>query len=158
MDDGNMLIAAMGTWTAVFCDLENGKIPNSLIIFMAAASLLRGVRGPLAILLVCLVLWPLFRLRLAGAGDIKLMAVLAGLLGLVPAGRVGVAALFIGGLLGLALLMTEGGCAQFLKLGRFARLCLMTRTAGHYDKTGARQLPMSLPIFMGVLLVTGGVI
>lgn len=81
-------------------DLKTGKIPNCLILLGAAAFGIAGfIRGPslgygaweiclglalflLRIILTAGILFPLFLFRMMGAGDIKVMAVITGYMGL----------------------------------------------------------------------------
>lgn len=73
---GILLLAAM------ICDLFRRKIPNIIIVLGFSYSLWRhGFGAILPMLVVYILFFPLFYFRVLGAGDIKLMGMLAGILG-----------------------------------------------------------------------------
>jgi Flp pilus assembly protein protease CpaA len=72
---------------AAFTDAGTNRIPNALIFFgCGAGALVSGPVFPLRFLPALFLLFPLYRLRLLGAGDIKLLAVTSGFF--PPAGSV----------------------------------------------------------------------
>lgn len=82
------------------CDLRKGKVPNGLILLGVAAFAISGfIRGPspgygvwevfagtafflIRTVFAAAVFFPLFLFRMMGAGDIKVMAVIAGSMGM----------------------------------------------------------------------------
>ena len=68
------LVIAAAAWT----DVRSRRIPNLLLLYAAfPGGFLLGPVFPLRLILCTLLLYPLFRLRLTGAGDVKLLAVAA---------------------------------------------------------------------------------
>ncbi len=68
------LMMAAAAWT----DVRSRRIPNLLLLFAAfPGGFLAGPVFPLRLVLCTLLLYPLFRMRLFGAGDVKLLAVTA---------------------------------------------------------------------------------
>lgn len=68
------LVTAAAAWTDVRCR----RIPNHLLLYAAfPGGLILGPVFPARLILCTLFLYPLFRLRLTGAGDVKFLAVAA---------------------------------------------------------------------------------
>ena len=104
-------------------DIRNRKIPNGWLIFWVLlwAVLLIPLSGqpPQAILRflgrtagTLLLLFPLFRFRLAGAGDLKTAALLAGMIGPFRAGRAFLFGLVPAALMAAVLLLKPGLAAE----------------------------------------------
>ena len=76
-----MIVAFSGA--AAVCDWRSSKIPNWLLICGFITGLLwdRDIAYVLRFLGPVLALYPLYRLRMIGAGDVKLLGVYAGLIG-----------------------------------------------------------------------------
>ena len=175
MNNGSFFILIAGSLAAVFFDLENRKIPQQLIIFMwitgisqaifyeivgrwntaepggsayvSLTSALAGMALPL------IILWPLFKLRLVGAGDIKLLSALGGAAGLEAVFYIGTASLFFGGGISLAIMLADDSFGRaFGCLGEFTGSCLKQKKAFHYEKNRKNSLHYSVPLFMGVIL------
>jgi prepilin peptidase CpaA len=99
------------------CDLRRRRIPNVLVLALAAGGLLfsaaltpggvaRGAGG----LALGLAIWlPFYALRLLGAGDVKLFAAASAWLGPSGAAEGALAAALVGGALSLAWLIREQG-------------------------------------------------
>lgn len=84
-----LLLLLAGT-AAAFSDLQTGKIPNSLILAALTAGFFwqtvrAGLMGPVWFVtgagIPVLLLWILYSFRMIGAGDVKLLAAMGGLLG-----------------------------------------------------------------------------
>ena len=87
---------------SALCDFRKGRVPNVLILFGTAAFGIAGfIRGPspgdgsgavftvIALFFIrtfftVIIFFPLFLFRMMGAGDIKVMAVIAGYMGTLP--------------------------------------------------------------------------
>ena len=85
---------------SALCDFRKGRVPNVLILFGTAAFGIAGfIRGPspgdgsgavFTVIALCfirtfftvIIFFPLFLFRMMGAGDIKVMAVIAGYMGM----------------------------------------------------------------------------
>lgn len=64
---------------AAFTDAGTRRVPNILILFgCGAGALVSGPVFPLRFLPVIFLLYPFYKMRLLGAGDVKLLAVTAG--------------------------------------------------------------------------------
>lgn len=63
---------------ATFSDLKSRRIPNLLILIaILPGGFFLGQSFLLRLWFICLLCYPLFRLHLVGAGDVKLLAVIA---------------------------------------------------------------------------------
>ncbi len=140
---GLVLTALLASWS----DWRELRIPNALLVLSAlyailmlsllGTGLLRGLGFSLTGAVLCgLVLWPAYRLRQVGAGDVKLAMVFGIYLG--PLG--GILALLngalVGGMWALWLSWRQGGMLKLL-----GNLKLMARTA---YVTGFRELGWDL--------------
>lgn len=127
--------------TAVFTDWKGGKIPNLLIITGSIAGICMAeqpFQGILRILSVIIVFFPFYLVRALGAGDIKCIAMTS--LYLTP------------GQLLRAILYT------FLIAALMSVFKIIQVRSRRKEKVPLRCLTIHLafPIFMGVLLSTGG--
>ncbi len=142
-----ILLAFFGSLTAACCDIEGRRIPNGLIVLMwvAGAALATGggkmpaedaaqkiAAAAAGAALPVFALMPLWRLRAMGAGDIKLLSGLGGLLGVRTVAWVFAAAVFCAGLIGAGLILEEG-----------------------FPKAGRAGIHFAVPVFMGVVLTAG---
>lgn len=125
--------------------------------------LLYGYRGILTFLsgglLPILLLYPLFYFRMLGAGDVKLLSVLGGLLGvrgILP----GLAWSFLwGGILSGAFLISCGNARERMAyLGQYLRDYLKTGEKKPYCRRGSRpeNIHFTVPILLGMLMYAGG--
>ncbi|MDD5949328.1 MAG: A24 family peptidase [Lachnospiraceae bacterium] len=143
---------------ACFWDDRHGRIPNRLIVLMTvvgmgwSAFLQVSFRTALmGMLLPFLALFPLFLMRVLGAGDIKLLSAAGVYLG-HQSWRLVVISLFLGGMAGLILLLRRG---LFWKRIREGLIYLMTLFRGkelvpyHYgiDSREAITIPFSWCVF-----------
>lgn len=137
------LLAFFGALIAAIWDIETRRVPNGLIFLMwGGAALLCAISGSeltaaesaVGAALPVAGLWPLFHLRLMGAGDVKLLSGIGGLIGAGGVTRCFAAAVFCAGLISFFLILCRGIAA-------------------------ARHEPIhfAVPVLMGVMLVTGGV-
>lgn len=119
------------TGTAALLDLRTQRIPNTVILCGWSAGLglwlgMRGYRGSLywlsGVFGTMLPAMALYLLRGLGAGDVKLMAAAGGILGLRRGLWLSVAALFMGGILGLAAVYRGGeGLACIRRMAGYVR-------------------------------------
>lgn len=150
---------------AVYFDLRYGKIPNALIIVGIIFAVIKIIlnyndRG---ILLDCIlgfifpitVLFILFRIRVLGAGDVKLIAVIGFTLGLAAIQRIMIYSFYIAGIYSIVILIIYKDAYQRLKrLFRYFSNCVKT---GHissysiYNSVSAKQLYYSIAILGGLI-------
>ena len=163
-----MILLAVCAAGAV-CDLKNGKIPNRILItgwIAEGIAVWIGDMDPLKIagLLHFLFLTagglimfcPLFFLRICGAGDVKLAALIVGSCGIAVGVRILAAGLIPAGLWSLAVMMRQGLLARRMRclydyLKMTAALGEVTAYPGGGDKSG--EIRLAPFILVGVLTV-----
>lgn len=128
----------------IYTDTKSYSVKNSVILFFAAAGLIvncveLGVTGLvnwlMGISLPILVLFVLFILRMLGAGDIKLIGVIGGLLGLDFLMKSSVYMLIVAGVMALMKMLIERNLIIRLKhFFNFIRNIIINRQIGIYDQ------------------------
>ena len=160
----------MGVLTlAVLFDISTAKIPNMITLFGMAAGLLlsllpgSGISFLSAIggMALPLVLFPLFRLRMIGAGDIKLMMAVGALIGVEKMPHYALAALIAAGVLSLMLISDGAGEGRLSYLTAYF-------AEGRYRQSGRQRryiqgretaaLHGSVPLYMAGVLVVAGLV
>lgn len=155
----SLLVLSALVLTAVVCDLRSRRIPNALVasgialglLFSAAAptgdGLAPGIGGALLGGLAGLaLLMPLYVLRVLGAGDVKLLAMVGAWLGAPAVARTALWTLLCGGVLALAWAAATGVLPRVVaNLRGAARLGLQGGAA--MATTG--RLPYALAIASG---------
>lgn len=145
-------------WKFLFClpfclaangvDFRKRKIPNRLILLLlGSGAVLRlcleggsGLAGWACGLLPAFVLLPFFALRMLGAGDIKLLAALGGVLGARAACVLLAASFLVSGTLGVGILVVKKSFRRrFEALGQYLRACFLTRSVLPYDQNAAEE-------------------
>ena len=153
--------------SAVFTDLAGGRIPNPLIAAGSMIALIRVLAvGGSAAEMLCgaiipiLLLFPLFCLRMFGAGDLKLLAMAGGFFGVRGSLRCLFWSLIFGGLLGLVQIVD-------LKNGRERLICLIRylQCAFEGDYTQVQpyltyvpddgRICFSVPVLLAVVFLMG---
>lgn len=143
-----MLLALLVCLVANWFDFRTMKIPNRLVLCAAiAGGLLQGVCfGVPGIgqwflgLLPALILLPFFGLHMIGAGDIKLLSALGGILGMRMGAFLLVLSFLTSGIFGILVLIKRGVfLARFRVLGRYLKACFMTRTILPYGEQSAQE-------------------
>lgn len=154
---------------AMLLDLKTRKIDNRYLIAGWAAggiiALLQPFSGGLlrylgGALLPVLLLYILFYYRMMGAGDIKLLSVLGGMLGIRSSIFLLICSFLAGGILAAVVLTVTGAWARRFRF--FVRYVKNYRATGirvPYRPKASRRayLHFSLPVFAAVLLWKGGV-
>ena len=158
------LFCLAANWTD-HCTL---RIPNKIILWSAASGLvvqifLYGWTGVLQWaggLLPAFVLLPFFALRMLGAGDIKLLSTLGGILGIKWGALLIVFSLLSSGLIGIIILIRYGIFVQrFRVLGEYFRSCFLSRTILSYEDANQPmnhdgKFAFSYGVTLGVLCIT----
>ena len=111
-------------------------------------------------LLPAFVLLPFFALRMLGAGDIKLLSTLGGILGIKWGALLIVFSLLSSGLIGIIILIRYGiFVQQFRVLGEYFRSCFLSRTILSYEDANQPmnregKFAFSYGVTLGVLCIT----
>lgn len=154
---------------AVWMDLSTGKVKNWWIIMLWVTAFLYEVAqcGPVGIwhflwgsLFPMLLLYPLFRFRMLGAGDVKVFSALGGIMGSSTICSTIFVSIFCGGILSLGILFIHGNLIS--RLGYFCHYIhtsIRNRKIYPYYQPGERpeNLHFTVAIFMGVILYVGGI-
>lgn len=167
---GLLLSSAAILATAAFAaDLRWQRVPNIWILsgwvwglfcqysadgWGGAAYFFTGAAVPV----ICL--FPLFRFRMLGPGDIKLLSVLGGLLGRQAVVYLIFISFFLGGVLSLGLLITSGTLLfRFRHLADHFKTYVKERRPRPYYRTGdrAENIHFTLPIVLALFLYVGGI-
>ena len=153
---------------AVCTDLFQEKVPNRWIVLGLAAGavcqgLLHGAGGiPFylgGVFLPLVLLFPLFCFRMMGAGDIKLMAVMGGILGSCGILKGMFCAFILGAVLSLAFLISCGNLRErFSYFFHYLKVCKEKHCPVPYRRQGAQaeNLHFTVPILLGIMLYAGG--
>lgn len=169
MDTLKLLSAAVFSTAAFAMDLRSQKVANAWILagwvwgwlLQYAAEGWSGIwQFFLGAGTPIFCLFALFYFRMLGAGDIKLLSVLGGLLGGQAALRLIILSFFFGGILSLGLLVS--GKTLLLRLRYFTdyfKTYVENRERRPYRKTGERaeHFHFTLPVLLGVFLYVGGI-
>ena len=153
---------------AALCDLRCERVDNRQIVFGYLTGFLvhlgkRGAGGILPFLagavLPILLLWGLFLFRMLGAGDIKALSVLSGLLGASRGLRCLAWSVAAGAVLSLVLLAAERNWQErFLYFFQYVRRVLASgrRVAYLRPEDAAAKIHFTVPVLMGTMLTIGG--
>lgn len=134
------LLTFFGALTAACFDLETRRIPNALVLFLWGTAICltftgngNGVKTVAAgAFLPVIFLWPLFKLRALGAGDIKLLSGIGALAGPFEAASVFAFAVLCASAISALLILSEG-----------------------YSSARRMRIHFAVPIFMGVMISSG---
>lgn len=157
---------------AVLFDFKTGKVPNGLIFLGLAGGMLRLIFlsdwGTVflqlqAVFLPLLLLFPLFRIGVLGAGDIKLFSVIGCFFSLQEELYLIFLSFTAGAILGVFFLWKNRNFRERMYyLFSYLKSILVTGHFELYDsdvgvKASNYKIHFTLPIFIGVLLHAGGV-
>ncbi len=167
------LIILVLTALAALSDLRTGKIRNVIPAAGALAGLIlwtgAGIRGGLPGLLSAaglffsgaalpfLLMFPLFRFRMIGAGDVKLLMAVGALTG--PSGILKYMAVSIAlgaGIAALIMIFVTGIRPRLRHLACYARDALITGKPGIYRDVPEAEFHFAVPVFMAAVLHAGG--
>ncbi len=148
---------------SAFCDVFKRRIPNVILFTGAVLYAAAGGREALkaenifGAILVTAALFPLFRFRMAGAGDIKLIAFVFFKSGLNEGIKLCLTALFAAGIWALIKLISSG-CAlkRFRYFFAYLNCCIKGAYPGPYylpERDGREvTLPFALFIFAALII------
>lgn len=149
---------------AVYRDLASRRIPNVLIVAgLAVALAFSVVEGNLSDRALgfgagLLIFLPFFALRLVGAGDAKLMAVVGAFTGVPALVPITLYTCIAGGLLGLASVVAARSGSQAMQNLRLVLFAVSARTAGaqvpvtDLGLKSAARIPYAVAIASGVVV------
>ena len=141
------MFLAAGLCFCAWTDLKWGRVPNEVLILLTVAGVMeRGMgffTGALPFLLFGMIL---FRFRLMGAGDGKLMAVMGGYLG-IQSGFYAVTLGFLAGASWSLWRFRRPGLAaeRFCYLSRYVRSVVQGRCLQPYDSLEHADAPHHIP-------------
>jgi prepilin peptidase CpaA len=144
---------------ACVSDLRSRRIPNILVLIVAAAGLvfatvtkpwLSGLSGASLGLLTGLGIWlPFYAFRMLGAGDVKLFAAASTFLGPSMAVEAAFYTAFFGGALALLwMILTSGFVSTFLRLGHAVHGPGVLRNE---STARSRRMPYAFAIAAGIM-------
>lgn len=153
---------------SVAMDLRTGKVRNWWICILWFVGMLYGMfqgwRGVghflMGSIFPMICLFPLFRFRMLGPGDIKLFSALGGVMGAESIGICIFVSFLCGGILSLGILLLYG--ELFSRLRHFAdyiQISMNQRKILPYYTLGNQweNIHFTVPILMGVIMYAGGI-
>lgn len=162
------LVVLYAFWAMVL-DLTRSKISNQYLIFGwivgAVMALIRSGVGGLpdylgGALLPILLLFVLFYFHMMGAGDIKLLSVLGGMMGIHTSIALLICSFAAGAIFSVGILTYRRSWSRrFRFLTRYVHNYMVTGLCIPYrsEKINRDSLHFALPVFVAVLLWKGGV-
>lgn len=146
---------------AAFFDWRTSKIPNVLLLLGAAGGFFLSLHPIYLVRLVLplLLLYPLYYLRMMGAGDVKLYAVYAGLLGLQDWVVMFFLSLFLAALWSVHRIWSKDLFQErLLKIKTYAADMFASRNLRPYFIRGTDPdhavIPLAVPMFLAVVVVS----
>ncbi len=153
---------------AVLMDLATGRIPNfwlcsgwlcGLLYQCLTAGKQGAGRFAAGSLLPLVLLWGLFYFRMLGAGDVKLLSVLGGIMGVPAVLSCIIWSMIFGAVLSAGVLIICGNFLQRLKyFTTYFKIYRRTGQRTPYRRAGERpeNIHFSVAVLMGALLWIGG--
>ena len=161
-----VVISAMAVWM----DFKSASVDNGWILFSFVTGFLiqfteKGLRGGFVFLAGAstpvIILGILFIFRMLGAGDIKLLCALGGIMGPRTVAECIFYSLLAGAGISLAILISTGGIRQrILYLYQYMNEFYCTGEIRPYYRKGMKHpenFHFTVPIFLSALLYAGGV-
>ena len=162
----SVVISAMAVWM----DLREEAVDNSWVLFSIMAGFLlqlleKGPKGMIIFLtgaaVPLILLGILFIFRMLGAGDVKILCALGGIMGPRTIVECIVYSLLAGAFISLAILLSTGGIRQrILYLYQYMNEFYCTGEIRPYYRKGMKHpenFHFTVPVFLSVLLYVGGV-
>lgn len=146
------------------------RVPNMLILIGMISGIVfrcyehNGLKGTLyfmgGFLVPILILFFVYAMGALGAGDIKLLGLLGGFMGLRQVITCIIVSFFIGGIISLiALILRRSVVSSFLRVYHYISMSFTTRRLLPYprDNKENNTIHFTVPILFSVLLYVGGV-
>lgn len=154
-----MALLALAAWQ----DSRHYRIANALTLGGAAlavalSTVLSGIHGPVSSLLGwasgLLLLLPLYALRVMGAGDVKLLAMVGAFTGPAAVFQVALYTLLAGGVLAVAVALGKGRLPQALHNVQSMMVMGMAQVSPSLpdEKASAGRLPYGIAILAGTVV------
>lgn len=159
------IFALTAAFLAMLFDLKTGRIPNILAAVILISGLIcrlfdMGIPGFFSFLagasLPAVLLMPLFRFRMMGAGDIKLLMGLGGILGFPECLQLLFWSFIMGGLLAfLQMILVTGFRERFQYLIDYITYTIMTGDIRPYRRAGKRpeNFSFAVPVLAAVIVI-----
>lgn len=154
---------------AMIMDIRSARVENGWLLLMLGTGFLariytEGWKGipvfAAGVLFPFVVLIILYIFRMLGPGDIKLLCVLGGMIGVRKTGMLMLSALFLGGMLSFLILIFCCDIKERIRyLLSYIADCIRTGTVKAYYKTGMpiENFHFTVPIFLSTVLYAGGI-
>ncbi len=171
MCDAHTVRSAVLIVLVIWCtvsDLRTGRIPNKVLaagivaafFLTAAAGGAAALKGMLAGSCFPMILFPLFCLRMIGAGDIKLLCMAGAFLGWPASARCVVLSFFAGAVISLVLMYLRGNFfSRIFRLKVYVKECLQSGRMQPYlrDEDRDGRFCFSAAILAGILICLAGI-
>lgn len=126
-------------------DFKTYKIKNKCVLVALAVGLILGIvsgniGSSLGGMVLPLVLFPLYALRMLGAGDVKALCAIGAILGFHDSVRNLLFTFLAGGAIGIAfLVINKNGLSRFRHLWNYLRSCFLVCKIEKYDFGGGEK-------------------
>lgn len=163
------IFALTAAAVAAMMDISTGKVKNQWICFLWIVGMVyqmivgqwQGIwHFMVGSVLPIVILFPLFRFRMLGPGDIKLFSALGGVMGAGAILACMAISFLCGGILSLVFLLLYGELASRLRhFAVYIQFVISNRKIVPYYRKGKQweNLHFTVPVLMGVILYAGGV-
>jgi len=162
------ILALLIAFLATCMDVTTEKIANKAIVIFIFIGIIyqTSIHGVIGIWyylkgagVPLLMLFLLFVFRMLGPGDIKLLSVLGGIIGVGPIIKCIILSFLFGAILAVAFMVVCGNWRERLRyLTGYITRIIKTKEITAYYKAGMQMenFHFSIPIFMSIILYTGG--
>lgn len=137
-----MLISAVFLLVINITDFKELKIKNKIVLPVAVLGLVLGIADKaffdsLSGMLLPLVLFPLFALKMLGAGDIKALCAIGAVVGFKMSILTVIFTFLCGGIIAIGFMMVNANASERIKYFRnYLKMCFVTKTLQKYDFGG----------------------
>lgn len=149
-----------------YCDIKYYKIKNSLVLPLIVIGFIFGIINGNILdcvygMLIPLVLFPLYALRMLGAGDVKALCALGAVFGFNMSIQIMIFTMISGGIIALIfMLCNKNFIERFKYLFKYLKMCFLTRKLLKYDFGGEEKsyFRFSYAIITGTVLAVINVV
>ena len=128
-----------------YCDIKYYKIKNILVLPLVVAGLIIGIINGNILdclygMLIPLILFSLYALKMLGAGDVKALCALGAVFGFKMSIQIMIFTMISGGIIALAfMLCNKNFIERFKYLFKYLKTCFLTRKLLKYDFGGEEK-------------------